>query len=217
MIRFLVLFVALLLPQALFAQFGSYESGTYVLVDNRQVRYSAKLKLRDENTLLIKEGNSKKEKIDLEEVLWFQVANRKFVPIGGFHVKKGLGGTDVQRGFAEVLDSGQVKLYEYSYYVSNPPRTGSGGMVYGGGASWTSVHLLQRPGEQEFTVVTANRLSGAGKNFREILTPFITARPDLQKLLADRKISIENLAPFVRALNSGEPYKAPILPASQLY
>ncbi len=205
--RFLLLSVVLLLPQALFAQFGGFEPGYYVLVDNRQLRHPAEIKLRDENTLLIRGENTKKEKLDLQDVLFFQVANRRFVPVGGFFISKGLGGTEVARGFAQLLDSGQVNLYEYQYFLTNPPV---GNTMIVGTSYWQTLYLLQRPNDEEPTPVEANRLSGAGKYFRQTLAPFISTRPDLQKLLADRKITLDNLVPFIRALNSGQPFAGPL-------
>ncbi|OWP61997.1 hypothetical protein CDA63_16335 [Hymenobacter amundsenii] len=201
--RLLLLFPLLLLSQLGFAQFSSFEAGYYVLVDNHSTRYPAEIKLRDENTLLVRGENTKKEKLDLQDVLFFQVANRRFVPVGGFFISKGLGGTEVARGFAQLLDSGQVKLYEYKYYLTNPPV---GNTMSVGSSYWQTLYLLQRPNDEEPTPVEANRLSGAGKYFRQTLAPFISSRPDLQKLLADRKITLDNLVPFIRALNSGQPF-----------
>ncbi|SET56063.1 hypothetical protein [Hymenobacter actinosclerus] len=211
MIRFLALFVGLLLPQALLAQYKSFEAGTYVLADNRQLLHSAKLKLRNENTLLVKDGKSEKQPLNPEDILWFQVGKHRFVPVGGFQVDDGFSGSDVQRGFAEFLDSGQVKLYEYRFFAANAsPVLGSNkGFVGGGGASWKTVYLLQPAGQSDFTVVSANNWGGVSREFRETIAPLVTGRPDLQKLLADDTIFMENLVPFVRSLNRGLPTAAP--------
>lgn len=209
-----LLLCLLLLPQALLAQFGSFEAGTYVLADTPRLLHSAKLKLRNENTLLVKDGKSEKQPLKPEEVLWFQVGKHRFVPVGGFRVADGFGGNDVQRGFAEFLDSGQVKLYAYRFFAANAaPVLGSNrGFAGGGGASWKTVYLLQPAGRPDFAVVSANSWGGVSREFGEMLAPLVVSRPDLQKLLADGTIFMENLVPFVRSLNRGLPTAAPAPP-----
>lgn len=204
--RFLLLVALFMLPQVLLAQFREFADGFYVLTASPTVRHQAQLKLRNEKTLLTKENQQKKQEVDLSEVQYFQIGSKKFKPVGGFHIKKGLGGTDVQRGFAQMLDSGQVILYEYSYYIASGPMMSGSGAMYGGGNSLNSVFLLQKPGENTVTLISANAISGAGKEFRQALAPFLTTRPDLLKHLDERRLTIWHLPLTVHALNNGLPY-----------
>ncbi|AHJ98576.1 hypothetical protein [Hymenobacter swuensis] len=199
--RFLLLFTALLLPQVLFAQF---ESGYYVLIREPNARHVAQIKMPDENKLFIKEGDQKKQELDLEQVAYFKMGNKNYRPVSGLSIKKGK--QTITHGFAEVLDSGQVMLYAYSYLVTNSTMMTGNGVMYGGGSSWATIHLVENTGQQNFTIISAPSFTGTNKEFRETLRPFLAARADMVKYLDAKLLLIYHLEMAVRALNHGEAF-----------
>ena len=53
-----------------------------------------------------------------------------------------------------------------------------------------------------------NRLSGKGSEFREMLAPYFSTRPDLLQQLEKGEVSRRNLAAFVHAYNTKQPFVA---------
>ena len=205
----LLFLFALLLPQLASAQLfkgNPFEAGSYVLADTRTVRHAGELKLRNSKLLLAKDATGKNLKFNPEQVCSFHAGSRKFITTGGFHVKGGIGGLDVEKVFVEQLDSGQVMLLNYELQMGAPMSMGPGGAITGGGNGTTSIYLLQWPDEETATPIQTGLYSSGGKQFRETLQPFFMVRPDLLKLLTEKRININNLAEAVHALNHNLPF-----------
>lgn len=202
--RFFLLFAGLLLPQVLLAQFNSFESGSYVLTNRPNIRHQCKLKLRSNDQLVVKDANGKNQKLTAYEVLSFRLGERRYIAAGGFQVGAGIGSDIVGRAFVEQLDSGQVVLLRYIYSTGGAPMAGVGGaMMYSGGSTRT-LYLLRRG--YSLSPIPANSLSGGGKRFREALLPYLSARPDLVKLVDEKLVTDDDLPAIVHALNTGQPY-----------
>ncbi|MCA8829280.1 hypothetical protein [Hymenobacter pini] len=199
--RFLLLFAALLLPQILLAQF---EPGYYVLTTEPGVRRVAQIKMPDENTLLIKEGEQKKQELALSQVAYFKAGGKTYRPVSGFSIKSGK--QTITHGFAEVIDSGQVMLYNYSYREKSPPTMSGNGLMYGGGSTWVTIRLIENAGQQNFTIISAPSFSGTSQEFRERLRPFLAPRADMVKYLDAKLLLIYHLEQAVQALNQGEAF-----------
>ncbi|MDQ2795096.1 MAG: hypothetical protein M3Y12_13975 [Bacteroidota bacterium] len=209
--RTFLLAVGLLLPTLGRAQlFSRFEPGSYVLNDSRNVRQPGQLKLQGSAKLLLKQADGKTVRLQPEQVHSFRISTRQYVSVGNFHVRGGLGGADIERGFAEQLDSGQVVLLRYTYSVgAGAPMMGAGGGMSYGGSSEFSAYLLSWPGEPAVTPVQGSLYTGGGKQFREAVRPFLFSRPDLEKLLDDKLIGDDNLPAVIHALNRSLPYVLP--------
>ncbi len=203
--RFSLLAGGLLLPRLLFAQvFKHYEVGTYVLTSQPQVQQTGGLYLQTGEQLVARDIAGKTTVLTPSQVRSFRVGSRKFVVTGGFQTRSGLGDQYVRQAFAEQLDSGRVVLLRYESPVGNSPTPGSGDVAYGGGATVT-VYLLRHAGEMAVTPVQAN-WSQNNKRLPEALRPFLVARPDLTKLLEEKRLAPDKLPLLIHALNAGEPY-----------
>ncbi|MDB5268373.1 MAG: hypothetical protein JWP58_1413 [Hymenobacter sp.] len=189
------------LPVVAAAQSGP---GTYILVDNRQVQYTGNLDIFDRG-LTSKEGKGKKKVWQASEVYWARIGTHRYLPVGGFRVPAGLRFVNVEHGLAEILDSGRVSLLRYDYSVGGPVPTGP---VGGFSTSSVSAYLLQVPDEEKALVIPMNRLSGKGSEFREMLAPYFATRADLLQQLEKGDVSRRNLAAFVHAYNTKQPFVA---------
>ncbi|OUJ73986.1 hypothetical protein [Hymenobacter crusticola] len=202
--KFLLACLTLLLPQLLQAQnlFESFKPGTYYLADSRRVHYEGQLKVHS-NELVVKDNQGKVTRFKPEEVYYIKLADRtRFLPSAGFL----LSGKQINSSLVEVLDSGSVMLMRYEHVTTMAPMMGaSGNMVSYGGRSAQSVYLLQLADASEPTALPSAGMASS-KKFREALAPYVGARPDLVQLLADKRISTNNLADFIHALNTGQPF-----------
>jgi len=200
---FLLAAAALALPLAAMAQSGP---GTYILVDNRTVTYNGNLEIFDRG-LTSKEGKGKKKVWQASEVYWARVGTHRYLPVGGFQVPAGLLLKKVEHGLAEVLDSGRVALLRYDYTVGGPMPSGPQGN-FASYSNTVSTYLLQVPTEENTLVIPMSRLSGKGSEFREMLAPYFSSRPDLVAQLQKGDVSRRNLAAFVHAYNTKQPFVA---------
>lgn len=211
--RVFLLIIIGLLPELGWAQlFGGnrFENGSYVLNDSRNVRQQGQLKLQSGSKLLVKTTDGKTIKFNPEQVHSFRISNRKYLTASNFHVKGGLGGADIDNAFVEQLDSGQVVLLNYSYSVgAGAPMMGAGGGMSYSGSSEFSAYLLSMPGDSQATAVQGSLYSGGGKQFREAVRPYLSSRPDLVKLLDEKRITSDDLPAVVHALNNNVPFSAP--------
>ena len=208
--RFLFyLLAALLLPQAVKAQFNSFQAGSYVLARSPKVSHQSKLKLQGAYLLLVKAESGQKTPFLPAEILSFRIGQKKYVAVGGFAAKLGPGGDNlVSRGFAEELDSGRVVLMRFEYVVDSPMMMTSGGMMSGGSSFPRVLYLLRRSSEEKVESLPASWLTGGGKKFEEALLPYLSSRPDLTQLVTDKSITTDNLAAVIRALNTNQPFMA---------
>lgn len=183
---------------------GAGEPGYYILTDNRIKQYPAKLKVFA-SQLVAKDERGEISKWKPEEVYYVRTAKQRFIALQDFSIKNTLGYLEIKKPvFVQLLDSGTFCL-----------------MRYDGG--YLPALLLARTGAEEPPLTIPYDASsgigkhlGAGKKFREALAPYAATRPDLQQLLADKKISIDNLAFFVRAINTGKPFDGPIAKSPDL-
>ncbi|TGE27914.1 hypothetical protein [Hymenobacter metallicola] len=203
--RTFLLFAGLLFPQLVWAQFNSFEPGSYVLVDNPTQRLEGDLKLRGCTELLVKNAKGKTTRLSPEQVQSFRLGRQKFITAGGFPVDKGLDGDTIPNAFVEQLDSGQVVLMRLHYIVDGPMMLGTNGSPMGGGSKSYTLHLLRRAGESVITPLPASGLSNGGQKFRDALIPYLTTRPDLAKLVTNKLVNTDNLLVMIRALNTGQP------------
>jgi hypothetical protein len=207
--HFYLLLALLLLPEAVSAQlFKGFEIGSYILNDNRKVRQQGNLKLQSNSKLLAKNAAGETIKLTPEQVYSVWLGSKHYVTIGGFNVKSGLGGTDVDMAFVEQLDSGRVILMRYDYNIATPGAMGPGGMSYGGGFS-TSAYLLDGLYAGSVTVAQGGTYSNGGKQFREAVRPYLASRSDLVKLLDEKRITTANLPEAIHALNHNLPFNPP--------
>lgn len=205
--RFYLLFAVLLLPEIVLAQLPKgFAEGSYILNDSRQVRQHGQLKLQSSQKLLVKTADGKTIKLTPEQVYSFQQDNQHYVTAGGFHVKGGLGGAEVDLAFVEQLDSGKVVLMRYDYSIGAPMTMGSGGGMSYGGSSSNSTYLLDGLYPGSITAAQGGTYSSGGKQFREDVRPYLVSRPDLVKLLDDKQITASNLQAAIHALNHNLPF-----------
>ena len=191
----LVLWVLALLPLAGRAQFNSYAPGTYILRSAPTEVQQAELKLRGSDELLVKSAGGEKLKLSAKEVLAFRLGTAKYVAVGPFELRIGLGSLDFEEGFARPIDLGEIELLYFEF--SEPDRNAAG-----------SAYLLRRG--PAGSVVGLTRASGSGgARFREELRPFLASRPDLLKYLDEKRINIDNMVPALRALNHHETFNPP--------
>ena len=184
------------------------EAGTYILVDNRQVVYQGDLVITGQK--LVARAGGKKKVWQASEVYWARIGRRHFLPVGGFQTTPSPY-SRVERGLAEILDSGRVSLLRYDYEVQSGGMGGAGMNGVGMGAptfytATKSVYLLQVPTEDEAQAIPMNLLSGKGNEFRAMLTPYFSSRPDLLELLEKGVIKRGNLAAFFHAFNTKQPF-----------
>lgn len=209
--RLFLLIIITMLPEAGRAQlFGGnrFEAGSYVLNDSRTVRQQGQLRLQNGTKLMVKAAGGKTIKLTPEQVSSFRINTRKYVTVGNFHVRGGIN-ADIDKGFAEQLDSGRVVLLNYTFPGGSAPVMGADGMRYGGESYERNAYLLNWPGESEVTAVQGSFYTGGGKQFREAVRPFLFSRPDLEKLLDDKLITSYDLPKVIHALNNNLPYRAP--------
>ncbi|NVO32906.1 hypothetical protein [Hymenobacter lapidiphilus] len=189
---------------------GPGEPGYYILTDNRIRQYPARLKVYA-SQLVAKDEQGKVSKWKPEEVYYVRTAKQRFIALQDFSIKNTFGYLEIKRPvFVQLLDSGTFCLMRYD-----------NGYLHDG--SRLPALLLARTGAEERPLTIPYDASsgigkhlGAGKKFREALAPYVTTRPDLLQLLDEKKISIDNLAFFVRAINTGRPFDGPIAKPSDL-
>jgi hypothetical protein len=78
----------------------------------------------------------------------------------------------------------------------------SRGTSNGGIGGSVATVLVRRPTETTTTV-----LEGLYNRYREQVLPFIASRPDLVKLVQEKKTTYYDLPALLHAFNTGEPYQ----------
>ncbi|UYZ59466.1 hypothetical protein [Hymenobacter latericus] len=194
--------LALLLPQLLWAQSTSFKSGSYILNQEQTVRHNGELKLRDGNTLVVKNAQGKTLKLTPDEVQSFSIGRRKYIVAKGFLVN--MGSSYVDKAFVEQVDSGMVVLLNYTYTVGSAGHMTAGGGMVGGGASSKPEYLIRWAKDSTLTALTTSSWNG-GAYFREMLRPFLVSRPDLVRLVDEKIATPETLIPVIRSLNRNLP------------
>ena len=159
--------------------------------------------------LAVKYADGDIAKLTPEQVASFQIGSQHYVTASGFHVIGGIGGVDVDLAFVEQLDSGQLVLMRYVYTIASPMTMNAGGGMTANGSTGLRTYLLSTPTIPGVVAAQAGAYSSGGKKFREAVRPYFNGRPDLQKQLADKRITAENLPDAVRAFNTNSPYFAP--------
>ncbi|MCR5889154.1 hypothetical protein LRS06_15560 [Hymenobacter sp. J193] len=206
--RLIYLIAFLLLPQYLLAQFKSFEPGSYTPANSRAVRLQGQLKLRNGELLIVKGADGKKLQLTPYDVSSFQIGEKHYTTASGFEVGSGLMSDFVGKAFVQIIDSGQVMLLRYEYTTANGPHVGAGGVMTGGGTNTQELYLLRWTNDYKVYPISANWLSGGGQKFRQAILPHLSKRPDLAKLVEEKKITLSELPNLVRAINTGQPYSA---------
>ncbi|MFD1470495.1 hypothetical protein ACFQ48_19875 [Hymenobacter caeli] len=211
--RLLFVFIGLLLPQVLWAQFfNSFEPGSYRLVNSPGVRHQGQLKLRGNDQLVVEDADGKKTRFAPQEVASFQMGGHKYVTAGNFTLGSGPFIKTVDLAFVERLDSGYVSLLRYTYPTGGAPMVGAGGAMVGGGGSTGVLYLLKWVQEADVSPIPSSGLLGGGKKFREALQRHLANRPDLTELLEAKRFTTDDLPGIVHALNTGTDYVPAPLP-----
>ncbi|KUG08291.1 hypothetical protein [Solirubrum puertoriconensis] len=184
------------------AQSSTFKPGSYILNKEQTVRHNGELKLRDGNTLAVKNAQGKTLKLTPDDVHAFSIGRRKYTVAKGFLVN--LGSSYVDKAFVEQVDSGIVVLLNYTYAVSSPGHMTAGGGMVGGGTSSKPEYLIRWAKDSTLTALTTGGWNG-GPYFREMLRPFLVSRPDLVKLVDEKIATPETLIPVILSLNRNLP------------
>ena len=207
-IRFTFLIFGLLFIRNLAAQQLTPKSDFYILVDNPAVKHAAVIKAISDKEITLKEANVKRT-IRKANVLAFRCEMRNFQAFENFYIKPANPASRISRAFVELLDSGQVSLFQYRYSRATLiPLLVSGTILPGIGPSVQTLYLLRDASTQQVTTIPADDLLtiNGGQAFRNALQPFLSKRPDLLVPLSDKHLHVEDLADIIRALNSNQPF-----------
>jgi hypothetical protein len=186
--RFFLLALVSLAPLCVKAQFNrGFERGYYVLVDEPTVRHTGDMRIEPFHSTLIVKSEGKTLKYKPDQLLVFGNDKGKYVTVKNFESGRG----HIDADFAQQVDSGQVVVLFHSRGTSNG---GIGGSV--------ATVLVRRPTETTTTV-----LEGLYNRYREQVLPFIASRPDLVKLVQEKKTTYYDLPALLHAFNTGEPYQ----------
>lgn len=98
----------------------------------------------------------------------------------------------VMQAFVEQVDSGRVVLLSYSF-LSNAQYHPE-----------VHYYLLRQAGSPDVVIVPYK-----DKQFRELLRPYLQARPDLLKYLDEKRLTISTLPDLIHSLNTGVSYLPP--------
>jgi hypothetical protein len=190
--KFLLAAAVLLLAQAARAQ--GFTTATYWLTGEPQKAYTGRIRT-NKNGLQVKDAQGQITTIAPERVAYIRYSKtRAFMAVSSSF----LNSEYTTPVLAEVADSGRVMLL---YYAQNMGQHS----VLGG----NSIYLLIRPGDAQPQVLPQGVYFGGGKNFREVLAPYIAPRADLAKMLDDKRIDMNNVQRFIHAFNVGEPFIIP--------
>ena len=172
------------------------QPGTYILNADRQTRHAGNLRVHARE-LVVKDDQGQTIKYKPEEVYRAQIGHTRYTTARGFKAKKALWSTtQVDRLFVEVLDSGRVSLFRYTYYVGGANAT----------TTELATYLLQEASADSAVTLPVSAYTGKGKRFREVLMPYVASRPDLLQLVEYGAITIDTLPELLRAFNSGQPF-----------
>ncbi len=204
----LILFVGLLFPQLVLAQiFSQFESGSYVLKSNQNQRHNCELKLRGNSVLMVKDSTvGKNLKLTPNEVSSFRIGQHKFIVAQNFDVPASIASGFEDQAFVELLDSGQVILMRYEFTSGSAVMMGAGGTMSPGGSTSSELYLLRWATGHEISPIPANQVTHGGPKFREALLPFFSTRPDLAKLLKEKRIILDDLPGVIHALNTNQEF-----------
>jgi len=203
--RLLFLLISLLLPHLLAAQLTAKFSGpgSYVRAGRSTVRLTGDLAFdtRWLDVLTIKELSGFRANLAPEEVIFFRIGPKKFITLNQLITNDKYLFSD-RPIFVELLDSGQVILIRHFTY-QDVADTPNGNSIIG-----TAEHyLLRAPSDSLYHKATTR------KQFSEALSPYLSARPDLSKVLAahiPNDAITDNIPAIIHALNTGRPYAPPL-------
>ncbi|RZK16586.1 MAG: hypothetical protein EOO56_19630 [Hymenobacter sp.] len=170
--------------------------GTYVLNADRHTRHTGRLRVYARE-LVAKDAQGHTLKYRPEEVCWAQIGRTRYTTARGFKTRSGLWANKQEnRLFVEVLDSGKISLFRYTYYTGGANHT----------TAELATYLLQEATADSAVTLPVRADNGKGKRFQEVLLPYVASRPDLQQLVEYGAITIDTLPALLHALNSGEPF-----------
>ncbi|WP_426060258.1 hypothetical protein [Hymenobacter sp. B1770] len=173
----LFIIITLIVPHFVQAQ-SDFAKGTFRLKKIPEIQMSGLL--RSGSSLDVKQTpDGPSVKYPWEDILSYKTGIYRYIRASGFTMRNLSGWSHeiADNRFVLLLDSGAVSLMRYEYdfalYNTNQPPP--------------SIILLQRANEKEATDIPYSVFEGGGKKFRESLKPYVTERPDLLALLADKK------------------------------
>lgn len=197
----LLLLYSLLLPQLAWAQFSKeFEAGSYILNINPSVRQYGQLKLRNERKLIIKTIEGRISKAKPKQISSFRIGDQQYIIIRNFRFIHNSVPVNIKTAFVERLDSGQVTIMRYSHLLNTGP-------------DWLflyrypiQTYLLRAYPDAAITEV-GNYFDKS--EFRRRAQPFLVLRADLVRLLAEERITYQNLPAAIHALNNNLPFQPP--------
>ncbi len=187
-----------------------YAYGFYTLSAGG-AKHDAFMKLRGPQLLIVRNVHGKNLKYTSADVTRFNIGTEHYFTLTDrqlpglktvldmFNSKSA-----VTTAFVQHVDSGQVVLLRYSYLQTTAGSMGSGGIMTNGGSSEIQYYLLRRADIPTFTLVQGNL-----KRFRELLRPYLAARPDLLKYLDEKRLTYATLPDLIHSLNTGVSYLPP--------
>lgn len=208
--RFLFLLLAAAIPFLSHAQ-AELVPGTYELADGTKGTGMVSYENGYKATLLVKDPkadpNSKAGKKGQEfaaaKVHAFSLAGDHYVLVRSVKLDSGMpfSSTTMKNNFAKVLLEGKLELLEYDLTQmvhAGMSRDNMGNRNAPMQAVSSKAYLLRRQGEDEAVSIPV-----IGKKYREVLTSYLTGRPDLMKKVGPKPTSQEDLMELIKAFNSG--------------
>lgn len=172
------------------------QPGTYVLNADRRTRHTGRLRVYA-HELVAKDEQGHTLKYRPGDVYWARIGRTHYSTARGFKTRSGLwANKQDNKLFVEVLDSGRISLFRYTYYTGGANHT----------TAALATYLLQETAADSAVALPVRGDTGKGKRFQEVLMPYIASRPDLLQLVERGAITIDTLPALLRAFNSGEPF-----------
>lgn len=190
--RFCLILGVLLAPQMVSAQSTSkdFVPGTYILNNGQSVRQQGQLKLKSHDKLLVQKPDGKNIKYTPDQVSSFWMNDHRYTTADNFIGKS----TELKKAFVVLLDSGQVMLMRYDYYMPS-------GLEKLGMPPISHIFLLKSARQIQLTRVEHGMFLPTDQMFREAVRPYFSGRPDLVKLLDEKIITFNNLPAAIHAVN----------------
>ena len=210
--RFLfLLLMAAFAPLLSLAQ-TEFAPGTYELADGTKGTgmlsfengYKAKLLVKDSQANPTTRAGKKGQEFAASKILSFTIAGDHYVLLRSLKLDSGMpfSSMSLKNNFGKLLLEGKLELFEFELTemthtsfstnqngINNSPRQ----------AVTSKLYLLRRQGEDETFSIPV-----IGKKYREVLTSFLTGRPDLIKKVGPKPTTQEDLFDLIKAYNAGQ-------------
>ncbi|WP_345053772.1 hypothetical protein [Hymenobacter glaciei] len=197
--RGLFVLVIMLLPTVVQAQFSAgYETGSYVLRNQPNIRHYGQLKFRNGRKLLVETEAGEKRRIKAYKALSCAVGPHRYSVINRLQFNINSRSVNEKAVYAQVLDSGKITLLRYHHLLNT-------------GIDWLflyrypiDVYLVRAQPDSSFAAIwdTYDK-----SYFRQHIRPFLVARPDLLKLMDGGLITYQDLPRAIYALNKNRSFQ----------